>query len=727
MQNGVNYQALIPRTVTYRDPQTGEMKKGIQYLPPHLAGLAQGGGGAVSPTYPNYPTYSADPRMMNAQMPPFPAFPVMGTIPKKDQERAVKEYNRQLKEYERVNRRITRENEGPGYPPGASMGIYDREREREMDREGREGRGMFGNLFGRRDRGEREREREREEREREREERRHMSDYVGPTAGPPPPPPGAGLNPGLGAGTRSRRGSLVSAPPPVMPGVGTGPMGGGMPIPPMGDPVGGLANAMGNLSVDPMADYTRARRLSGDERNLRRERAELDREEYERERLRAHSRIGDPEDIIERTRSRAADREEIEREMEMAGVGPGPAGPGLGPASLGSAGLRSGRLGRRPSMQDIAAGAAAGGGVPIPPMGGPAGGPGMAPPIPGVPGVDPYLSGHSRRSTVDDRYGPPPLPGAGGMPAPMPGGPGVPGAGPYESRHRKMGSAYDREEMREREREDLREDRRERERERERERDGRGGGMARSASRTALALLEGTARAGTLLGTLLPRGRTALPANQEEDTAPRPQRRGAGISTQMFMVLEDIDQLLMQLPPRPGVLKSHDVNRDDWDRFVTDLAYAWSGEMGRALRRPRRSHLLVEIVETWNLEFFMRRGIEAILYKGRERRTGDIERAHSEEDDEDEYEYGSDSSDDDDTDYSERAYMGRGRYSYKPGEAFRYEEAARGLLDRYRQRRELRRTRRREQERTHRAPERRGEKLWSLYFTAIRYHGHSLV
>ncbi|KZO94802.1 hypothetical protein CALVIDRAFT_538587 [Calocera viscosa TUFC12733] len=219
------------------------------------------------------------------------------------------------------------------------------------------------------------------------------------------------------------------------------------------------------------------------------------------------------------------------------------------------------------------------------------------------------------------------------------------------------------------------------------------------------------------------------------DEGKRTARRPAGTNTRMLLVLPDIDQLLITLPPRPGVLSSHDIKREDWDKFTTDLAYAWSGEMGQQLRRPRRSHLVVEIVETWNLEFFMKRGVEAILYKGRERRTGELEHGTiSDEEEEEEEDYDSDSSDDD-TDYSERAYTARGRYTYNPGDAWRYEEGARGVLDRFRARRDKRQTKKRElnrlgrnRQRTRATPER----LWSLYFRSIpprspRYHGRALV
>jgi len=156
--------------------------------------------------------------------------------------------------------------------------------------------------------------------------------------------------------------------------------------------------------------------------------------------------------------------------------------------------------------------------------------------------------------------------------------------------------------------------------------------------------------------------------------------------------------------------------------------------MGRTLRRPRRSTLIIEITETWNLEFFVKRGVEAILYKGRERRTGDVAKGTISEEEEEEDEDDSESSDDD-TDMSERDYLARGRYSYNPGEKWREEGGARNVLDRFRTRREQRRTKRlhRDKQERRREKEREArERPWSLHFRAIpprspRYHGRSIV
>ena len=44
--------------------------------------------------------------------------------------------------------------------------------------------------------------------------------------------------------------------------------------------------------------------------------------------------------------------------------------------------------------------------------------------------------------------------------------------------------------------------------------------------------------------------------------------------------------------------------------------------MGRDGRPPKPSALSADLINLWNVSFFGRRGVELVLYKGRERRTG---------------------------------------------------------------------------------------------------------
>ncbi|PCH41354.1 hypothetical protein WOLCODRAFT_137346 [Wolfiporia cocos MD-104 SS10] len=93
--------------------------------------------------------------------------------------------------------------------------------------------------------------------------------------------------------------------------------------------------------------------------------------------------------------------------------------------------------------------------------------------------------------------------------------------------------------------------------------------------------------------------------------------------------IQDMDMFLEGPCPRmPLVLQPHDVFHEDWIRFMQDLGLAWQGKMLAAAipepdgRPPKRSTSGAIIVELWNENFFGRRGVEVVLYKGRERRTG---------------------------------------------------------------------------------------------------------
>ena len=82
------------------------------------------------------------------------------------------------------------------------------------------------------------------------------------------------------------------------------------------------------------------------------------------------------------------------------------------------------------------------------------------------------------------------------------------------------------------------------------------------------------------------------------------------------------------MPRMPDVLTTHDVHLEDWIRFMRDLSDAWLGRIpipeavkqdGRA---PKRSVVATDLVELWNASFFAPRGVQLIIYKGRERRNG---------------------------------------------------------------------------------------------------------
>jgi hypothetical protein len=57
---------------------------------------------------------------------------------------------------------------------------------------------------------------------------------------------------------------------------------------------------------------------------------------------------------------------------------------------------------------------------------------------------------------------------------------------------------------------------------------------------------------------------------------------------------------------------------------MQDIALAWTGRLPvpPGSRLPRPSTAVADLVDLWNNQFFTSRSIEAVLYKGRERRSG---------------------------------------------------------------------------------------------------------
>ncbi|KIM45863.1 hypothetical protein M413DRAFT_295866 [Hebeloma cylindrosporum] len=91
--------------------------------------------------------------------------------------------------------------------------------------------------------------------------------------------------------------------------------------------------------------------------------------------------------------------------------------------------------------------------------------------------------------------------------------------------------------------------------------------------------------------------------------------------------VQDMDEIYERAPKMPKVLTTHDIYADDWNRCMQDLGRSWIGQLpvpstGRDGQPPRRSTLAADLVELWNTSFFHPRGVELILYKGNERRTG---------------------------------------------------------------------------------------------------------
>lgn len=81
------------------------------------------------------------------------------------------------------------------------------------------------------------------------------------------------------------------------------------------------------------------------------------------------------------------------------------------------------------------------------------------------------------------------------------------------------------------------------------------------------------------------------------------------------------------VPRMPKILQAHDVLDDDWMRLMKDVALAWANrlpvpELSRDGQGPKNSVLVADLVDLWNVSFFLPRGVELVLYRGKERRTG---------------------------------------------------------------------------------------------------------
>ncbi|KAL0580782.1 hypothetical protein V5O48_001247 [Marasmius crinis-equi] len=187
------------------------------------------------------------------------------------------------------------------------------------------------------------------------------------------------------------------------------------------------------------------------------------------------------------------------------------------------------------------------------------------------------------------------------------------------------------------------------------------------------------------------------------------------------MKIQDMNDFFDSVPRMPAVLQPHDVYAEDWARLVEDLTLAWSGRLpvptapgGQA---PKRATVTASLVDLWNQSFFNRRGIELVLYKGRERRSGPLigqVDMHLPSTDHAEVSTDSDEDDDDDDDDDEARYTAAyGRTGYAPDMA------------EIRQRRiaEKAERKRRKKEKKNRQMAREREKKYTLYLTCVSRHG----
>ncbi|KDR83429.1 hypothetical protein GALMADRAFT_235562 [Galerina marginata CBS 339.88] len=122
-----------------------------------------------------------------------------------------------------------------------------------------------------------------------------------------------------------------------------------------------------------------------------------------------------------------------------------------------------------------------------------------------------------------------------------------------------------------------------------------------------------------------------MPGEPQQLPAPeafsRPINAANAFSPFDILKIQDMDEINTKYPKMPTVLSTHDIYQEDWKRCMQDLGRSWTGQLpvpgfGKDGQPPRRSTLAADLIELWNASFFLTRGVELVLYKGRERRTG---------------------------------------------------------------------------------------------------------
>lgn len=155
---------------------------------------------------------------------------------------------------------------------------------------------------------------------------------------------------------------------------------------------------------------------------------------------------------------------------------------------------------------------------------------------------------------------------------------------------------------------------------------------------------------------------------------------------------------------------------------------AWSGrlpvpEYAQDGRPPKRTTLTADLVDLWNASFFVRRGVELVLYKGRERRSGravgqvdmNLPGFDPYDDDSDD----SDDSDSDDSDLEDDYDEDRPRYGAYGGVYGRQAEGQMAELREARRARQMRKAEKKQRklEQKRRRKYKEMEKKYALYLT----------
>jgi len=84
-------------------------------------------------------------------------------------------------------------------------------------------------------------------------------------------------------------------------------------------------------------------------------------------------------------------------------------------------------------------------------------------------------------------------------------------------------------------------------------------------------------------------------------------------------ILHNLNYLEDKLPPLPNVLTPHDVYWEDWEECLEEISRAW---LSKRVDGRKRSKLVARILDVWNSFFFVPRGVELVLFKGAQRRSG---------------------------------------------------------------------------------------------------------
>lgn len=78
-----------------------------------------------------------------------------------------------------------------------------------------------------------------------------------------------------------------------------------------------------------------------------------------------------------------------------------------------------------------------------------------------------------------------------------------------------------------------------------------------------------------------------------------------------FAIVMDMDELLEMLPevpPLPAALVPHDVLHEDWARYMSDVVAAWQPQPHMSSPR-QRAQAVRPLIDSWNGQFFLRRGV----------------------------------------------------------------------------------------------------------------------